>query len=266
MAIQVVCAEKNLRTAVWSPKKVYPEIGSNDDVEIIVKMTVPAAAAGMILGRGGLNIKAINEQSGAHIQMTGKETAMFTQERVLTLTGSLRQCLKAAELVLNRLTEDEELSQYQNRGTTYSSDMSSFLWGNIGGRGSMGRGGGRGRGREGRGMQHTMDGSGEAEVGLGLGPTTITVEVPDSLIGYLLGREGVTMREINSLSGAKVVISPRGEFSDGATKRIVTIIGSAPCAQTAHMFILQKLNLANYAGPRRGAPGKRQVQAGEAEV
>lgn len=49
------------------------------------------------------------------------------------------------------------------------------------------------------------------------------------------------MREIMSLSGAKVVVSPRGEFAEGTTNRVVTITGSPSCAQTAHVFVTQKL-------------------------
>lgn len=40
--------------------------------------------------------------------------------------------------------------------------------------------------------------------------TTITLAVPDELIGNILGKQGSTMREIISLSGANVVVSKRG--------------------------------------------------------
>jgi hypothetical protein len=49
------------------------------------------------------------------------------------------------------------------------------------------------------------------------------------------------MREIMSLSGAKIVISPRGEYTDGNTNRTVTITGSPHSAQTAHLYVTQKL-------------------------
>jgi predicted RNA-binding protein YlqC (UPF0109 family) len=39
--------------------------------------------------------------------------------------------------------------------------------------------------------------------------TTISLAVPENLVGNILGKQGATMREIMSLSGAKVVVSPR---------------------------------------------------------
>ncbi len=51
------------------------------------------------------------------------------------------------------------------------------------------------------------------------------------------------MREIISLSGAKVVVSPRGEYVEGTTNRLVTITGSPTAAQTAHLFITQRLQV-----------------------
>ncbi len=51
------------------------------------------------------------------------------------------------------------------------------------------------------------------------------------------------MREIIALSGAKVVVSPRGEYAEGTTNRIVTITGTPTAAQTAHLFITQRLHV-----------------------
>lgn len=55
--------------------------------------------------------------------------------------------------------------------------------------------------------------------------------------------QGSTMREIISLSGAKVVVSPRGEYVEGTTNRLLTITGTPTCAQTAHLFITQRLHV-----------------------
>jgi hypothetical protein len=56
------------------------------------------------------------------------------------------------------------------------------------------------------------------------------------------------MREIMSLSGAKIVISPRGD-----TTRLVTITGNPANAQAAHMLVTQKLNQPSARSPRRGS-------------
>ena len=56
--------------------------------------------------------------------------------------------------------------------------------------------------------------------------TNITISIPNDLVGNIFGRNGATMREIISLSGAKVNVSGRNEFVEGTNNRLVTIIGS----------------------------------------
>ena len=55
-----------------------------------------------------------------------------------------------------------------------------------------------------------------------------------------------------SLSGAKVTISAREDMIEGTTNRTVTITGNPVCAQTAHMFIAQRLQ--NPSAPPRRNP------------
>lgn len=64
------------------------------------------------------------------------------------------------------------------------------------------------------------------------------------------------MREIISLSGAKVVVSPRGTYAEGTKNRIVTITGSPISAQTAHIFITKRLKTPSNPPPVRKG-GKR---------
>jgi hypothetical protein len=59
------------------------------------------------------------------------------------------------------------------------------------------------------------------------------------------------MREIISLSGAKVNVSGRNEFVEGTTNRLVTITGSPACAQAAHLFITQRLETPANNPPRK---------------
>jgi hypothetical protein len=113
---------------LWILFIVYSEVdvrsGSNDEMEITGRFTVPASAGGVILGRGGTVIRDIAEQSSAKISMTTKEEALFTQERIVTVAGTVSQCIKCTDLVLDRLCDQEVLPTFVNRGTSYSSQMS----------------------------------------------------------------------------------------------------------------------------------------------
>jgi hypothetical protein len=63
------------------------------------------------------------------------------------------------------------------------------------------------------------------------------------------------MREIMSLSGAKIVVSARAEKDDrdANPNRIVTITGAPANAQAAHMLVTQKLNQPSVRSARRGS-------------
>lgn len=237
------------RSTEWSPQTVVKELGMNDDVEVISKVSIPASVGGLILGRGGETIRSISSDTGAKIVMTSKEDALFTQERVLTISGSAGQCVRCVTAIVDRLDEQEEVAHFFNRGTTYSSPLSrgGFMAGmGFGGGGGRGRGRGEGRGA-GRGrLAPTAPGAGEPE-------TNITISIPNELVGNIFGKQGSTMREIISLSGAKVVVSGRGEYVEGTTNRLVTITGAPSCAQAAHLFITRRLETPSNPPPKKNS-------------
>lgn len=141
--------------------------------------------------------------------MGSKEDALFTQERVITISGTAGQCIKCTNFVLAKLDEQEEVAPFLNRGTTYSSPLQRGFMGF--GRGS-GRGGPGGRtgallGR-GRGRGSLTGGRGDEEQEPEATVTTSMV-ISNDLVGNIFGKHGSTMREIISLSGAKVVVSGR---------------------------------------------------------
>lgn len=229
--------EKSHNKISWSPREATQDSTDLSDILVEGKITIPAAAGGVVLGKGGATIKAIGDESGARVQMTSREEALFTQERVLTISGTALSCAKCVASIVAKLGEDPESNQFVNRGTTYSSQLNHIFGGagpDRGGRGGRGSGPRGGRG-PGRGNQIEPAG---ADV---CSSTEIKLTIPDNLIGNILGKKGATMREIMSLSQAKVVVSPREEITNGSTDRQVTITGSPFNAQTAHHFILQKL-------------------------
>ncbi|KAJ1429448.1 hypothetical protein B484DRAFT_328934 [Ochromonadaceae sp. CCMP2298] len=202
----------------------------NDAIDVVGKLTVPAAAGGLILGRGGANIRSLSEESGARVNMTSKDEALFTQERVITLVGTTASCIKCTNMILRKLEEPDEITPYVNRGSTYAATA-------------------------GAGTPFGMNYG--ANTGLDnmipAAETVITLSVPNELMGNIFGKQGATLREIISLSGARVSVSGRGEFMEGTNNRVVTITGTPGSAQTAHLFINQRLQTP--ANPRRVGPG-----------
>lgn len=225
----------------WSPRETLNNLGQNEDIEVVNRFTIPAASGGLVLGKAGANIKKMAADSGAKISMSTKEEALFTQERILTLTGTVGNCIRCTDMILNKLNEQHEVAQFVNRGTTYSSPLNHSL-------GNIGPGSGPGKRINGGARHEAVPGGGDAAA---VADTTITLSVPDELIGNIFGKQGQTMREIISLSGAKVVVSGRGEYAEGTRNRIVTITGSPTSAQSAHLFITQRLHTPSNPPPRR---------------
>lgn len=337
IANNVRSTEMGERSETWDPYTALDECndGIHDEIIVTCKLSIPQAAAGMILGRNGSSIRSITEESGARISMASKDDGMvmLTHERILTITGPKINCVKCTSLVVAKLSEDTAISQYAYRGTSYSgtpnglsspsalgppsyggsslshnghnnrdnntnnnrSNVSPYSRGGPSSYGQDGnddnnyRGGmrndnalppprrngsgsslhyphqpslsppsyslnnspmylGTGQSGSGNSISNGFDGGGGGGGGGGGSPmplidalTTISLAVPEALVGNILGRNGSAVREISSLSGAKVLVSPRGEYIEGTTNRLVTIQGSPECAQTAHHFIVQKL-------------------------
>lgn len=235
-----------IRSIVWSPKS-YKDLLSSDNERVLTgKITIPADAGGLILGRGGANMRFMCEECGAKIQMTTKEEAVFTQERVMSITGTVPQCRKATSLIISKLSEEEESSTYANKGTKYAAMT-------VAPRSRSDREGAIGDASPKRSILIPIKNSGSVPA-----TTQISMTVPESLIGNIIGKQGSTLREMISLSGAKIEVSTRAEFAKGSDDRMVTITGTPSCAQTAHLFCIEKLKQGK-SSPRSKRGGKEDI-------
>lgn len=235
-----------------------------------MKIVVPNSTAGLIIGKSGVTIKCIGDQTGARIQVSQKNTETVPGERVIGITGSLEQVQAACAVIAAKVQEDPEHAL--NNNISYSRNGSSSL-NNLSG-GAL-----TGAGLSGLGFPNTGSAGSNAATnnilahaallsggGMGannpllnaavgnLGPlglsssssqihSTATVEltVPDELIGAVLGKQGKTINEFMQYSGAKIQVSQKGEFVPGTNNRKVVITGDLNCAQTAHFLITQRL-------------------------
>jgi len=212
------------RAVTWSPTKSKDNLVGTDDVELTSKITIPAGAGGLILGKAGATLRVITETSGASVNMTDKESAIFTQERVITITGMVSQARLCTQLIIQKMLEDDEASVYANKGTRYYASSSGVA--GI------------------RSARRPVESNGAAAST----ETTINMTVPDSMIGNIIGRNGSTMREMITLTGASIVISKREDSTDG--NRTITITGEPAAAQNAHVFCTEKIRQGQYAKPR----------------
>jgi hypothetical protein len=88
------------------------------------KLLIPTESGGLIIGRGGVTIRQIQDESGARVQVTSKDNpeSKISRERILTLSGPLSSCIKGSQLVVLKMLEDPTIT-YQNKTTTYGRVM-----------------------------------------------------------------------------------------------------------------------------------------------
>lgn len=55
-----------------------------------MKILVPNTTAGMIIGKGGIYIRQIKDDSGAYVQISQKSKDMNLPERCITVAGKLQ--------------------------------------------------------------------------------------------------------------------------------------------------------------------------------
>lgn len=93
------------RLIEWNPRTAFEALGTNDTVEVQGKFSIPAAAGGAVLGKGGETIRAFAADSGARVAMSGKDEALFTQERIITIAGTVANCISCTDMVIAKLAE-----------------------------------------------------------------------------------------------------------------------------------------------------------------
>lgn len=72
-------------------------------------LTPITPSGGAILGKGGAAIQSIAHESGAKISMTSKEEALFTHERIVSISGTAEACKICTSLVIGKLMEGDVL-------------------------------------------------------------------------------------------------------------------------------------------------------------
>ncbi|XVE75461.1 hypothetical protein DITRI_Ditri12bG0095700 [Diplodiscus trichospermus] len=182
-----------------------------------VRLIVPNSACGSIIGKGGATIKSFIEDSQAGIKISPQDDNFYgLNDRLVTLTGTLDEQMRAIDLILSKLCEDPHYSQAMHAPFSYAATYNSMSYAPNGTGGKF--------------QNHKEDRS-----------NSVTIGVSDGHIGLVLGRGGRNIMEISQVSGARIKISDRGDFMSGTTDRKVTITGSQRAIRQAESMIMQKV-------------------------
>lgn len=179
------------KTFSWNPRTAHENLERHNDTNVSGRVTISAAAAGLILGKGGASLRAISEEGGARLQMNSKDESIFTHERIISISGSTEACARSLTAVINKLSEDLSSAQFLNSGVTYTTHINPHsITGGI--HAQTSGDGRRGRGRSVRGAPAARDNaasSSEVAASEISTSTEITINIPDSAIGNILGKQ-----------------------------------------------------------------------------
>ena len=176
------------------------------------QITVPQAAVGVVIGKGGEMIKKIQNDTGANIQF--QQNISGRNERTATVSGTLDQ-IEHAKVIVQDLIESVMKRDQQ---------MGGFGGGRNGNWGGGGAGGGFGRGAMGR------DGKQE-----------ISFPVPANKCGIVIGKGGETIKAINMQSGAHCELDRRPP--PNPNEKIFLVKGSPDQVEHAKRLICEKVGI-----------------------
>ncbi|KMS95599.1 hypothetical protein BVRB_006690 [Beta vulgaris subsp. vulgaris] len=199
--------------------EIQSEDGDDADQRSKVRLVVPNNCCGAIIGKSGATIKSFIEDSGAGIKISPQDNNYIgLTDRVVTLTGSFEEQMRAIDLILSKLTEDSLYLQSMNAPLSYPVGTAAYN-ANYGPNGIGAR------------FPNNKEDRGNS----------LTIGVADEHIGVVVGRGGRNILEISQASGARIKISDRGDFMSGTSNRKVTITGSLRSIRTAEAMINQKV-------------------------
>jgi len=183
-----------------------------------VKIVLTNAAAGLLIGKGGLTIKAIQDESQAKISIGNMEQASVPGERILTMSGTKDQRTEACRQIIEKICSDAS-----NMANTKLRYMNGGIGLNA--------------------AQETGVGSVQQSRGTVFLTTKVEVqmEVPEVLVGPIMGKQGQNIYGLSQRSGARFHFSEKNEYAPGTTDRILKITGDMNQAQLAYNLVNEKV-------------------------
>lgn len=231
-----------------------------------VTLLLPIDALGLVIGKGGVTLKKIADESGARIQLQEHSSLVpNAKNRSMKLSGPIEAIEAAEKIILKQLgrrkpkgyrSEDDEESEHldddttkeglpndsdpgktteNQRSSSFSSvtETSSTHDTNINNT----------KDKEINGTDTSKDQRIDDEEETKDADDQITVRwiIDNSKIGHLIGKVGVGIKEINAASGAWVKVAHSMEMPPGSTERLVSIMGQPENVEKARQMIEAKV-------------------------
>jgi len=197
-----------------------------------IKVVIPNTTAGFLIGKSGATIKNIKDESGAHVQISSKQTDL--PERIVTIDGDPERRIKALSMIVRKIAEDPQHSSEPT--LSYSSLVSD--------RGGDGSRGGSGGGYE----QYGLGG-----VGPGLGSQQLAAAALQSATQKLdMNAAAYFMSGLNNL--ALLIINCGGSYQMTADNLKLSLRNAGYSSQASSEILEAITILLNYGLITKNSP------------
>lgn len=214
-----ICDEGKIPESLMSLPVVAPG-------EQVIEMMIPASKVGLIIGKGGETIKALQERAQCRMMMIQDGPYTNAPEKPLRIMGDVMRTQRGQDLVQDLLTEKElEVSGHAG-DRNWKQNMPGIDF--KGNRQDMSRGQ--------SGMQQ------------------LEVPVPRDIVGFVIGKNGETIKRIQAETGARVQFNMKD--NSNAPERMASVQGTPEQVQQVQKMIQEIVEQSRQRGgpPPRGPP------------
>ena len=198
----------------------------------VMKVPVPDDKVGIIIGKQGTTIKGIQERTRTQIQIPKGPDEDNVAVRTLSIGGDSKESLEAAQMEIHVVLQQHETSKQR-----------------IGdGGGTMGGG---------------MSGGGMGGIGGPRPSESLYISVPDEKVGVIIGKQGVTIKDIQSRTRTRIQIPPTSDPGSNPPIRTICIQGPVDGQHAARSEIEAVLQNNAMMAPGSNVQGQQQQFGGQ---
>uniref|UniRef100_A0AC34QI19 K Homology domain-containing protein n=1 Tax=Panagrolaimus sp. JU765 TaxID=591449 RepID=A0AC34QI19_9BILA len=204
------------------------------DAEVQIKILIPAAAVGALIGKGGESMRNLKNESGCRVQMSKtQEVYHNTNERICLVKGKVASCMMVVQTILDRIKEKADNSghtdPYDLKGIDRSKEV---IYHNTNERICLVKG------KVASCMmvvqtildriKEKADNSGHTDPydlkGIDRSKEMKLI-VPNTSAGMVIGKSGASIKEIRESTGASIQVYPKAgsEEAKVSPERVITV-------------------------------------------
>eukprot|EP00922_Rhytidocystis_sp_ex-Travisia-forbesii_P038442 GHVS01057266.1.p1 GENE.GHVS01057266.1~~GHVS01057266.1.p1 ORF type:complete len:387 (+),score=59.48 GHVS01057266.1:188-1348(+) len=211
-----------------------------------LRLVVPKSCVSAVIGRGGQQIKQMQELTNAKIQISNREGGL--NERILTISGTFEALQRAAIAVAATIQSDPNLKDHMyvvytpnNTPALAQGPVTNPYVHNFGPTQQYIQQQPQQQQQQQAYVHNIAAPPPSSNPELLNHACEIVLQIPDASVGPVIGKNGVCLGEIIFSSGARIRISPKGEMVEGTQDRRCVIRGSVAAVHAAHIMLLQRL-------------------------